>query len=94
MPTPAPADFPAAHSMDSCWFAVDETGAVAAFDTGEGGSIPVSGFPMNGQALEWGEDHLAEASFAAAVLMAAASSDAELAALLPSERTGEVLEAG
>jgi len=35
-------DFPAAHSMDTEWFAVDATGAVAVFDTGEDGALPVT----------------------------------------------------
>jgi len=33
-------DFPAAHSMDSGWFAVDSEGLLAHFDTGEGGAMP------------------------------------------------------
>jgi hypothetical protein len=33
-------DFPAAHSMDSQWFAIDKNGRVAVFDTGEPGPIP------------------------------------------------------
>jgi hypothetical protein len=33
-------DFPAAHSMDSCWFAVDREGHVGYFDTGEAGALP------------------------------------------------------
>jgi hypothetical protein len=33
-------DFPAAHSMDSVWFAVDEEGHVALFSTGEAGAMP------------------------------------------------------
>lgn len=33
-------DFPAAHSMDSTWFAVDRDGHVAVFDTGEAGAMP------------------------------------------------------
>lgn len=36
-------DFPAAHSMDSCWFAVDRDGHIACFDTGESGSMPELG---------------------------------------------------
>jgi hypothetical protein len=36
-PTP---DYPAAHSMDSCWFAVDRDGHIAYFDTGEAGAKP------------------------------------------------------
>jgi hypothetical protein len=34
------ADFPAAHSMDTCWFAVDKDGHVAYFGTGEAGAVP------------------------------------------------------
>src|SRR5215472_6714827 len=34
------ADFPAAHSMDATWFAVDKDGHVAVFTSGEGGAIP------------------------------------------------------
>jgi hypothetical protein len=33
-------DFPAAHSMDTEWFAVDRDGQVALFFTGENGSMP------------------------------------------------------
>jgi hypothetical protein len=33
-------DYPAAHSMDTYWFAVDADGNVAMFDTGEGGVVP------------------------------------------------------
>ena len=35
-------DFPAAHSMDTTWFAVDEQGHVAEFSTGEAGCLPDS----------------------------------------------------
>jgi hypothetical protein len=34
------ADFPAAHSMDSHWFAVDRDGNVAYFVSGEEGAVP------------------------------------------------------
>jgi hypothetical protein len=34
------ADYPAAHSMDSVWFAVDAAGHVAYFDTGSNGPVP------------------------------------------------------
>src|SRR5947209_20344599 len=34
------ADHPAAHSMDTTWFAVDAVGDVAVFDTGEPGHAP------------------------------------------------------
>jgi hypothetical protein len=37
-------DFPAAHSMDSCWFAVDRDGFVAYFATHESGAMPESGY--------------------------------------------------
>jgi hypothetical protein len=33
-------DFPAAHSMDTSWFAVDRDGHVACFNTGEAGAVP------------------------------------------------------
>src|SRR5260370_22461261 len=35
------ADYPAAHSMNTSWFAVDKDGHVACFDSGEAGAIPV-----------------------------------------------------
>jgi hypothetical protein len=34
-------DYPAAHSMDTCFFAVDRDGHVAYFETGEAGAAPV-----------------------------------------------------
>jgi hypothetical protein len=43
-------DFPAAHSMDSCWFAVDRDGHVGYFRTGEAGAMPGSG--LSGDAAE------------------------------------------
>ncbi len=33
-------DFPAAHSMDTTWFAIDADGYVGIFDSGEGGALP------------------------------------------------------
>jgi hypothetical protein len=33
-------DYPAAHSMDTTWFAVDKDGHVAAFESAEGGAVP------------------------------------------------------
>jgi hypothetical protein len=33
-------DYPAAHSMDTCFFAIDRDGRVACFDTGEAGALP------------------------------------------------------
>ena len=44
------ADFPAAHSMDSCWFAVDRDGHVGYFRTGEAGAMPYDG--VTGEAAE------------------------------------------
>jgi hypothetical protein len=37
----ADADFSAAHSMDTYWFAVDRDGHVACFESGEAGAVPV-----------------------------------------------------
>lgn len=36
----SPPSWPAAHSMDTTWFAVDADGNVAVFDTGEDGALP------------------------------------------------------
>lgn len=33
-------DYPAAHSMDTEWFAVDANGCIAMFDSGEAGAVP------------------------------------------------------
>jgi hypothetical protein len=33
-------DFPAAHSMDTSWFGIDENGEIAIFETGENGCLP------------------------------------------------------
>lgn len=35
-----PEDVPAAHSMDTTWFAVDRDGNVAMFESGEAGAVP------------------------------------------------------
>ncbi len=37
---PAEAEYPAAHSMDTTWFAVDRDGFVAYFESGEAGAVP------------------------------------------------------
>lgn len=37
-----PNDYPAAHSMDSTWFGVDDDGHVAVFSSGEEGPVPRS----------------------------------------------------
>lgn len=39
----SPPDYPAAHSMDSCWFGVDRDGRVGFFETGEAGAMPTHG---------------------------------------------------
>jgi hypothetical protein len=38
------ADYPAAHSMDACFFAIDRDGHVAFFTTGEAGAVPEAAF--------------------------------------------------
>lgn len=38
------ADYPAAHSMDTSWFAVDAAGHVAVFRSGEAGAVPLEAF--------------------------------------------------
>lgn len=43
-------DYPAAHSMDTFWFAVDRDGHVAMFNSGEAGAVPVQGYLGE----EWG----------------------------------------
>lgn len=37
-------DFPAAHSMDTTWFAIDSDGQVAVFESGESGCVPVDAY--------------------------------------------------
>lgn len=69
--------------MDSTWFAVDEDGEVAFFDAGEGGAVPVDGFPMGGEAGGYGGNALEEAEMLALALWARAESDARLKQLLP-----------
>jgi hypothetical protein len=41
-------DFPAAHSMDTNWFAVDRDGHVACFDSGEAGAVPTQAIDETG----------------------------------------------
>jgi hypothetical protein len=40
MEGPMEADYPAAHSMDTTWFAVDKDGNVGMFRSGENGAVP------------------------------------------------------
>jgi hypothetical protein len=44
-------DYPAAHSMDASWYAVDKNGHVALFNTGAGGAIPSAAYSPEGAAL-------------------------------------------
>jgi hypothetical protein len=37
-------DFPAAHSMDTTWFAIDADGCIGIFDSDEGGAVPENEF--------------------------------------------------
>jgi hypothetical protein len=37
---PCQPDFPAAHSMDVTWFAIDRDGHVGVFDSGEASAVP------------------------------------------------------
>jgi hypothetical protein len=53
------ADFPAAHSMDSCWFGVDKDGRIGFFDTGEAGARPTAG--LVGRAAELAAPRLVRA---------------------------------
>jgi hypothetical protein len=45
------ADYPAAHSQDTTWFAIDAKGQVGVFSSGENGPIPVGHF-QEGDLLE------------------------------------------
>jgi hypothetical protein len=46
-------DFPAAHSADTTWFAVDRDGHIAVFDSGEPGAVPED--VVDGSQELWGE---------------------------------------
>lgn len=37
-------DYPAAHSMDTEWFAIDKDGNIGVFDSGENGAVPYSSY--------------------------------------------------
>jgi hypothetical protein len=41
-------DFPAAHSMDTDWFAIDADGNIGVFQSGEGGAVPKSNSGLRG----------------------------------------------
>lgn len=67
-----PCDFPAAHSMDTMWFAVDRDGHVAAFESGEAGAVPTAAYTD-----DWGPiaDELVRAAPAAAPAAPAPADD-------------------
>ena len=54
-------DYPAAHSMDTDWFAVDKCGHVALFRSGEAGAVPVEAVISLGP--DGGDDEVREALF-------------------------------
>ena len=66
----APDDYPAAHSMDSAWFAVDADGHLARFDTSEDGAVPL-GAPGAGGNKEPDFDALLLDALRVATLVAA-----------------------
>ena len=69
--------------MDSTWFAVDEDGEVAYFDAGEGGAVPLGGFPLGGEAGGHDEGAMEEIELLAAGLWARAANDERLREVLP-----------
>jgi hypothetical protein len=50
-------DYPAAHSMDTCFFAIDRDGHVAVFSTGEAGAVPADA--LSGEAASTMRQQLA-----------------------------------
>lgn len=50
-----PTDLPAAHSMDTEWFAIDGLGHVAVFESGEAGGVPEAHFGAWHVQSEWSE---------------------------------------
>lgn len=84
-------DYPAAHSMDSTWYAVDADGEVAAFDTGEGGCVPEGSFPMGGEMSSAASHNLDDHELLAYALHARARHDERLRSMLPPE-TADLVE--
>jgi hypothetical protein len=78
-------DYPAAHSMDSTWFAVDANGELAFFDTGEGGCLPEGGFPAGGEAGGRKKNALEDTQLLAYALLARAQRDDRLRSMLPND---------
>lgn len=80
------ADYPAAHSMDTCWFAVDMDGRVGFFQTGEAGACPTRG--LVGEPAE-------EARLRLAREVPAGQFEVDLSGrLLPHDRDGWMRHAG
>ncbi|SRR5579885_2538181 len=54
------ADFPAAHSMDASWYAIDKNGHVALFITGAGGAMPNGAYSPEGAEMmaEYAEEEV------------------------------------
>ena len=67
---------PAAHSMDTMWFAVDNEGRVGLFDTGEDGALPLDAADLGGSL---------ESSFDSMVFHAALFARARVGAWVPRE---------
>lgn len=60
------ADFPAAHSMDTQWFAIDAEGCVGYFVTGEPGPVPI---PAKEYAIPYSDSRLEKLFLAAPQLL-------------------------
>ena len=71
--------------MDATWFAVDEDGQVAVFDSGEGGAVPEGPFPMDEEKANSPELVLEDDELLARLLLVRAQSDEKLKALLPKD---------
>jgi len=78
--------------MDSCWFAVDEDGNIAYFDTGESGAMPESGFPSGLEAGGYGLS-LEPSEMLAFALGLRALNDPRLAELLVDVSPDQVADA-
>jgi hypothetical protein len=51
-------DFPAAHSMDTTWFAIDADGYVGILNSGEGGAMPEDLTPFHPESIQFQSDLL------------------------------------
>src|SRR5262245_16205174 len=57
------ADFPAAHSMDTTWFATDRDGRIGYFESGSAGAVPRDA--LSGPAAERVQEQLTQEARAA-----------------------------